>query len=138
MSLKKEIESIKSSRSDLRKFGLVVGSVFFGLGILFLFVGGGTASYLSGLGLILVILGALYPPALEILHRPWMILALLMGWIMSRLILTLIFFLVFTPIGFFAKLLGKDFLKLKSSKDRSYWVDRKADHYEKKSTENQF
>ncbi|MEK7181309.1 MAG: SxtJ family membrane protein [Patescibacteria group bacterium] len=138
MSFKKEIRSTKSSRSDLRKFGLVVGLVFFGFGIPLLFTGSSATPYLSGLGAILVILGLFYPSLLKIPYRLWMILALLMGWVMSRVILTFIFFLVFTPLGFFAKLSDKDFLKLKRKENHSYWVSRPAGNYEKKSIENQF
>lgn len=58
------------------------------------------------------------------LYRPvavlWLGLSDLMGAVMSRVLLSLVFFLVVTPIGILRRLSGKDALKLrafKSSKD---------------------
>ena len=39
--------------------------------------------------------------------------------------MSLIFFLIFTPIGFLLKLFGKDLLKLKPSNKDTYWDERK-------------
>ena len=42
-----------------------------------------------------------------------MIFAAILGWIMTRVILSLVFYLIMTPIGLITRLLGEDFLKLK-------------------------
>ena len=46
-----------------------------------------------------------------------------------------IFFLVVTPIGFIMRIIGKDVLKLKFSKDQSYWVEKVGP---KSKVKNQF
>lgn len=51
----------------------------------------------------------------------WMGVAFVLGNIMSRVLLTLIYFLVFTPIGLFRRLLGKDPLSLSRPEGSSYW-----------------
>lgn len=43
----------------------------------------------------------------EFIHRGWMKLAMLLGWINSRILLTVLFFLVLTPVALVARLLGK-------------------------------
>tara|TARA_B100000795_G_C22657174_1_gene382622 strand:- start:652 stop:840 length:189 start_codon:yes stop_codon:yes gene_type:complete len=39
--------------------------------------------------------------------------------------LGIIFFLVLTPLGIVFRIFGKDILKLKISKNNSYWIKRK-------------
>jgi hypothetical protein len=54
-----------------------------------------------------------------------MSLALILGWFMSRVILIILFYLVITPIGLFAKLFRKRFLELKINKSaKTYWEKR--------------
>ena len=43
----------------------------------------------------------------EWIHRSWMKLALVLGWINSRILLTILFFVVLTPVALVARLLGK-------------------------------
>ncbi len=53
----------------------------------------------------------------------WMGIAFVMGNIMSRVFLTLIFFLVVTPLGFLGRIIGRDKLQLKKTPKDSYWQD---------------
>ena len=53
-----------------------------------------------------------------------MIFAVIIGAIMTRIILTILFFLVMTPIGLFTRLIGRDFLNLKITNQSSYWNSR--------------
>lgn len=53
----------------------------------------------------------LYPKLLNFPFRAWIKLGYLLGWINSRLILTLIFFIILLPIAAFMKLFGYDPLK---------------------------
>ena len=65
--------------------------------------------------------------------------ALILGSIMTRVILSVLFYLVITPIGLISKLSGKDFLDLKFDKSvSSYWIPRKKIIFEKANYEKQF
>jgi len=44
----------------------------------------------------------------------------------GSVLLGLLFFLVLTPIGFVARLFGRDPLVLKPKMKKSYWIDRKS------------
>ena len=133
----REAAKLDFSAKNLRKFGLVVGGVFL---LIFGFLAYKDAApviriFCGGFGVLLVISGALFPVWLEPLYRFWMRMALMMGWVVSRILLSLIFFLVLTPIGLLAKLLGKDFLNIhpKNAQD-SYWIQRdknKVPNYER-------
>jgi hypothetical protein len=121
-----------------RNFGLLVGGVFAGLGLWWLYRGkfGAVAPGFLALGSALVVLGAIYPKALVPVNRAWMALAEMLGFIMTRVILAIVFFLVVTPIGLVKRLRGWDPLRLRAASSESYWKpystqQRNPRHYEK-------
>ena len=82
-------------------------------------------------------LGLIFPIVLKPIYLVWMIFSVILGWFMTRLILSLLFYFVITPIGISLRLLDKDFLDLKKKETRgSYWNMRdskieKSQNYEK-------
>ncbi|HEX7070115.1 MAG TPA: SxtJ family membrane protein [Rhodothermales bacterium] len=112
-----------SSTKKLRRFGLTVGIAFAVLGGIVLWRGGAAAPYLLGAGGILVVAGLLFPRVLAPVEWAWMKLALVLSYVMTRVILTLAFYLAITPTGFILRLLGKDLLSMKIDRSaQSYWV----------------
>lgn len=80
-----------------------------------------------------------YPEILRPVHKYWMKFALFLGWINSRIILSLLFYLVFTPIAIFHKIIGRDPMTRKLDKEeKTYWIDRSKDQYNPKHFERQF
>jgi hypothetical protein len=69
-----------------------------------------------------------------------MTLALILGWIMTRIILSILFFILFVPIGWIARIFGKDFLDQKFDPSaNSYWILRDSTKPEiKEAFEKQF
>jgi len=53
----------------------------------------------------------------------WLGVAFVLGNVMSRVIIALIYFLVFTPMRLLGNLLGRDKLQLKKPQTESYWLD---------------
>lgn len=47
-----------------------------------------------------------------------------MGWVMSKVILSIIFYLFLFPIALLARLFGNNPMRLKKSSESSYYVDR--------------
>jgi hypothetical protein len=117
-----EIKKIESSPKKLREFGFVVGGVLCAIGILSFWRGRGSFPYFLVLGIILVVLGAVKPSILKPVQKAWMTLAILMGWVMTRVFLSVLFYLAITPVGLLLRLMGKDLLdeKLEPQK-QSYW-----------------
>jgi uncharacterized protein involved in cysteine biosynthesis len=69
--------------------------------------------------------GLVIPFALKPVYILWMKLAFVLGWINTRILLILIFYLVFTPVGLLMRVLGKDHLERKIEKNKaSYWKKR--------------
>jgi len=99
-----------ATRGELRRFGLLVGGVFglaLGLAVPFLF----HRHYPRWpwfVAVPLLFFAAVFPPALKIPHRLWTWLGEVLNWINTRIILSVLFFLVLTPIGLVMKALGKD------------------------------
>jgi len=123
--IRQDIKELKTSKRDLRKFGLLVGGIFAGLGILFWARGKAHYPYFLAPGIALVALGLAIPKVLKPVYIAWMSLAIVLGFVISNVILTLFFFLVITPIGLLARILGKDFLSLKLDRSASsYWIPR--------------
>ena len=136
-----ELKNIKISPKDLRQFGLLVGGIFLGLGILFLFLKKSPSLYDSFIviGALLMLAGTLSPRALKTPYRLWMSLAILLGWCMSRVVLTILFYGVLTPTTLLARVFGKKFLDLRPDPSRnSYWEIRSEKIAPKDSYEKQF
>ncbi len=67
---------------------------------------------------------ALIPPAARRFHRGWMTLAHVLGAINSRIILSVLYFLVITPIGRIVRWTGHDPLTRRAPRSGSYWIAR--------------
>ncbi len=79
--------------------------------------------YFLGAALILGLVGLLLPAAGRLIHQAWMKLAEGMGFIMNRLLLTIIYLLVVTPLGWMARKTGRSAIRLKPG-DKSYFKER--------------
>lgn len=135
--LRKELANIKCGPEDLKKFGLSVGTVLMIFGLVLRIYNNEYDWIVFLVGMTLLILGLLKLPILRPIHRSWMAFAAIMGWFMTRVILSLFFYLILTPIALVARLSGNRFLELKRDKSReSYWHYR--DKNEKLNYKNQF
>jgi hypothetical protein len=120
--LVEEIKSIKSNKKDLRNFAVTIGIAFVIIGLLVLLVKGNLYLTWFGIGIFILLIGFIVPVLLLPFQKLWMILSILLGWLSTRIILSLLFYFVLTPIRFIAKLFGKNFLDLKIEKNaETYW-----------------
>jgi small-conductance mechanosensitive channel len=123
--IKDEIKNIRQSDKDLKKFGLMVGIILIVIAALLFWKQKPSFIYVFPVGLFLVLAGMFTPPLLRPLNKGWMILSILLGWIMTRVILSVLYYIILTPIGIIAKISGKKFLDLKIDKTKeSYWEKR--------------
>ena len=134
-----EIKNITSGKSELRKFGITVGTVLGLLGGLFLWREKEYYFYFLIFSAAFLFLGTVVPILLRPIHKVWMIVAVLLGWVMTRMILSVLFYLVVTPIGLLAKLFGKGRLNLAFDKSaESYWRSKDNKRQETSDYEKQF
>ncbi len=134
MSILQEVKELPAGPRDLRKFSITVGIAFvvlwavFALLIPYLTGKGADPSRLSILwqiGAVLAVVGTLAPPVVKPLYYAWMTMALALGFVMTRVLLTIFFFLVLTPVALVFKVIGRDALHRKLDRDaESYWIDK--------------
>ncbi len=112
--------------SDYRSFGLWVGGAFCVLSGLLLWRGFPTGfKVLAAIGGLLFLTGLLRPISLKYVYRGWMKFAFAIAWFNTRLILSLMFYLVMTPVAVLLKLFGKKPLALHRDKQApTYWIRR--------------
>lgn len=94
---------------QLRSFGLIVGGVFSLLGVWPAVVHGlPLRAWALGLGGILIAPALVLPALLRWPYRAWMAVGRVLGWINSRIILSIFFYVILTPVGILFRILGKD------------------------------
>lgn len=134
-----EIKNIKSGKKELREFGIVICAALIIIAGVGLLRHKAWPPYLIITGIIFGGLGVLAPFLLLPFQKIWMAFALIIGFFMSRIVLTILFYFVITPIGLLTKLFGKDILDQKIQKNKaSYWIPREQAPKTKESYENQY
>ncbi len=134
-----EIKNIKSGKKQLQQFGIILGIVLGLLGGWFILREKNGYLYLFAFSIAFVLVSLAVPELLKPIQKIWMSIAICIGWLVTRVILTLLFYLVVSPIAILARLLGKDFLdrKLEPAKD-SCWIAKEPAKFDKANYENQF
>ena len=134
-----EIKNIKETKKDLRKFGLTVGIVIAIISAVLFYYERASYFYFGLAALLLIVPALVSPQVLRPLNKIWMTLAIILGWFMTRVILSVLYYLILTPIGFIAKIFGKEFLDLKwNHKKDSHWIKRDKKIPERIDYERQF
>jgi polyferredoxin len=99
----------KNEIKQLRDFGLLVGGIFVVIGLWpMLWRGEPLRLWALGLGLVLMALGVGLPAVLRPIHKTWMWIGHILGWVNTRIILGIVFYGLVTPIGMIFRLMGKD------------------------------
>ncbi len=134
-----DLKHIKSGIRELREFGVVMGAILIVFADVAMLRGKAFGPYVLGIGLVFALLGLMAPAILKPLQKAWMGLGIVLGFFASRIILSIIFFGVITPIGLLMKLSGKDILDEHIEKSKaSYWHQRPDVLRPKASYENQY
>ena len=125
MFLKEEFKSIESTPKKVRNFGLLLSAILLMLGCWFWQSERFYYWYFLLAGGLLIIHVLSRPSLFEPIYRYWMRFSLVLGWVMTRVILTILFFAVFTPMSAVAKTTGKKFLDTSFRQEtKSYWIKK--------------
>ena len=114
----------KIKTSSNKSFGIVFFIVFLFIALYPLINDSDIRYWSLIVSLIFLILGLINSIILTPLNRLWFKFGILLGKIVSPIIMGIIFFLVVTPIGLLMRILGKDLLNLKYTKNKSYWIEK--------------
>ena len=102
-----EIKNIKTSNKDIRSFGITIGIILFIISATLLYYDKSSYQIIAYMGGGFIALGIIIPILLKPIYILWMTFAVMLGWVMTRVILSLVFYLIMTPIGLITKLLGE-------------------------------
>ena len=121
------IKGPEGTREEVRKFGILFAVVLTAAAVYCRYT---EREYwhwfLVGAGACLLT-GHIAYRVLRPLYLAWMKFAIVLGWINTRLLLGIFFYLVLTPIGLVLKLSGKDLLDRKIDRQAvSYWKKREG------------
>ena len=134
-----DIRNIKSEKSDLRNFGITVGIILLVISGFLFWKEKESFQIFLAIGIILFFTAIAIPVVLKPFYWIWMVFATILGWIMTRVILSLLFYVIITPIGLISRLFGKQFLELGWTKSKeSYWNIRTHEDLKKENYEKQF
>ena len=131
------MDKLKLDKITLKSFGLTMGVVFLVLAGIFFFK---QKYFAAGNNLtvacVFFIAGSVFPVLLKPVYIIWMRFAFILGWINTRLILIILFYLVFTPLGLLMRLFKFDLLEIKN-KGITYWkkkekIDFNISNYERR------
>ena len=134
-----EIKNIKSEKSDLRKFGITIGVILLVIAGFLFWKEKESFQIFLAIGITLLLTSIALPSVLKPVYWIWMIFAIILGWFMTRVILSLLFYVVFTSIGLTLRFFGKQFLELRWDKSKkSYWKYITNEKLQNENYEKQF
>jgi hypothetical protein len=82
---------------------------------------------LAGAGAAIGLLGLIQPTAIRWIYTAWLAAAFPIGWVVSKLVLGMIYYVLFMPIAFVFRLAGRDALRVRKDPNaRSYWTVKPA------------
>ena len=138
--IKSEIRSAKREPSsrDLTVLALLFLAIGAAMGGSQLFWKGTAAGWYWIIAGAVLCLFRLITPLFRSIYRSWLAFSVILGYFVSRILLTIIFFIVITPMAVIFRIIGKDPMERKlDPKAGSYWLrkepeaDTTIERYEK-------
>ena len=115
------------SKTNNKGFGLLFFLVFILIGLWPLKSGQNLNIYFIIISLPFLILGIFNSKILTPFNKAWIKFGELLGRLIAPIVMALVYFFILTPISLIVRIVGKDLLQIKFSKDKSYWIKRKKD-----------
>ncbi len=133
------MDKLKLDRRSLRQFGITMAIAFLIITLIILIRHKYSVIATSIISITFLILAFTLPVLLKPVYILWMKLAFVLGWINTRVILFILFHLLFTPIGLVMRLFKVDPLDRKIEKNKdSYWRKKEKMEFNLSNYERQF
>ena len=118
-------KSVHIKNSSNKSFGIVFSIIFLLVFLWPLLDEKALRTWAIVPSIVFLVLGLRNSKLLTVPNLAWIKLGIFLGKFVAPIVMGIIFFLVITPIGFVARVVGKDFLKLKKNGIRkTYWIDK--------------
>lgn len=111
----------------LRQFAGLCFVVFGGLAAWRMFTTGldTPAMVLGAAGGVIGLAGLVWPRAVRWIFTGWLIAVFPIGWAVSRVVLAVIYYAVFTPVALVFRMMGRDELKLRRPGGTTAWTPKR-------------
>ena len=111
-------------KSSSKSFGYLFFGIFLALAV-WVYVKNQNLNYwLIGTSTVFLVLTLIKSKLLDVLNDLWIKFGELLGKIIAPIIMSIVFFLIVTPISLVLKIVKKDLLKLRFNNDKSYWIEK--------------
>ena len=126
--------------SQARKSTLIVAAIFGFLCGWQWYRGRPVLSEVFGAASAVLLVCAMIPAAAVWFFRRWMALAAVLGYVNTRILLSLFFYVIMTPVGFIMRVTGHDGLQRRGARrgQASYWHRREHTRQSKEGFERAF
>jgi hypothetical protein len=111
-------------KTSEKNFGILFFVVFLLISLWPLLNGNSLRIWSIFISITFLITAFLKPDYLKPLNIIWIKIGEVLGRIVAPIVMAFIFFFILTPLSLLIRMFGKDLLKLKYSKDISYWIKR--------------
>ena len=131
--------TIQATRKDVRKFGMTFAILTLVIASFAFYKGSDSGMWFLGGSVFFLATGLLAYPVLKPIYIGWMTFAHALAWVNTRIIMSISFYLLMTPVGLIFRILKKDLLGIRLDKQASsYWVKRDPAVFEAKRYEQSF
>lgn len=118
--------NLNPTKKELKKFGLVFSLILLAIGLLNMHKGRvNVFFYLGAASLLALGLAVFYPGGIKPFYFVITRVGRLIGWINTRVLLILVYYLILTPTGLIFRIFNRNFLARSFDQDcRSYWLPK--------------
>lgn len=133
--LRYDVDQIKLNGKEFKKFGLLIGGIFCVVSFFAIWKDWWSEiiSYvITAAGIFLICAGLIIPNILRGIYKYWMMIAIVIGSVVAKIILIVVFYCIVSPVGILSRSFRKKFFVSFRSKDlQSYWIKKeKVTNYE--------
>lgn len=133
------MSKINICTENLKKFGVLMGIALFVISTLIYIKNKEVVLWLPIISLLFFLFSILKPAVLKPPYFIWMKIAYLLSWVNTRIILSVIFYFIFAPVGLVMRLFRADPLDRRIEKNsHSYWKIKKKKEFNCLDYERQF
>lgn len=131
---------INLDKKQVRTFGLMLAAILIVFGVLQFYKDRHSLAYVLYVSGVISAASALFfQPVIKPIYIIMMKMAHVLGWINTRILLGLLFYIILTPTGLLMRMFGRDILDQNINPDsKDYWIKKEKIKFTKKSYENQY
>lgn len=133
------MEKFNPDKKNLKNFGITMCIAFLVITGLIIIKHRHTVVPTAVISGVFLLLALINPLLLKPVYIIWMKFAFALGWFNTRVILLLIFYIIFAPVGLALRVFGADLLDRKIDKNKdSYWRKNERSEFNPLNYERQF